>query len=69
MRMEMQELEITISMDGQVQVGVKGAHGQECLSLTRGIEDALGEVTERNFRPEYYEQEVEEFHTVQERRK
>ena len=67
--MEMQELEITISRDGRVQVGVKGAHGRECLGITKGIEDALGEVTERNFRQEFYEREVEVTGSVQQEKR
>ncbi len=56
--MDMQELEITIDKEGQVQVHVRGIHGQECLTTTKNIENALGEVQTRGVLPEYYEQPV-----------
>jgi hypothetical protein len=58
--MEMQELEITIDNEGRVQVQVRGAHGDECLAVTKNLEDAVGTVSERTFSPEYYEQPVTE---------
>lgn len=57
--MEMQELEIVIDKEGRVQVRVQGAHGQECLGVTKNLEDAVGAVEERIYAPEYYEQPVE----------
>ncbi len=66
--MEMQELEITISNDGQVQIGVKGVGGQNCVDMTRDLEEKIGSVTERSFTHEYYEQEVTETRRVKERR-
>ncbi len=56
--MDMQELEITIDIEGKVEVKVRGMHGQECLKTTENIENALGEVKERAFLPEYYEHVV-----------
>jgi hypothetical protein len=56
--MQMQELEITIGNDGRVLVHVSGAPGQDCVSLSGALEQAVGTVEERNFTPEYYEQEV-----------
>jgi hypothetical protein len=56
--MEMQELEITIDKEGQVQVAVRGVHGEGCLAVTRNIEEAVGRVEEREYTPEYYEQPV-----------
>jgi hypothetical protein len=57
--MEMQELEITIDRNGRVQVGVIGVHGEGCLTLTKKIENAVGNVEERRFTAEYYEQPAE----------
>jgi hypothetical protein len=54
--MEMQELEITIDIEGKVEVKVRGSHGPDCLKTTENIENALGEVQKRAFLPEYYEQ-------------
>ena len=56
--MDMQELEITIDIEGKVEVKVRGLHGPECLKTTENIEDALGEMQKRAFLPEYYEHAV-----------
>jgi hypothetical protein len=56
--MNMQELEITIDKEGQVQVRVREGHGPECLTTTKNIENALGEVQNRDLLSEYYEQPV-----------
>jgi hypothetical protein len=53
--MKMQELEITIDKDGKVEFRVVGGHGGDCLALTEGLENAIGEVSERVLLPEYYE--------------
>ena len=63
--MEMQELEITIDQEGRVQVQVRGTHGDECLAVTKNLENAVGTVSERTFSAEYYEQPV----TMQEHRR
>ena len=57
--MEMQELEITIDRNGNVQVAVKGVHGDGCLALTKNIENAAGVVEERRYTSEFYEQPAE----------
>jgi hypothetical protein len=54
--MEMQELEITIDNEGRMLVQVRGTHGDECLAVTKDLEDAVGTVSERTFLAEYYEQ-------------
>lgn len=53
-----QEIEVTISPDGQVSLRPKGAKGADCLNLTRAIEQAVGEVERREFTSEYYERGV-----------
>jgi hypothetical protein len=54
--MEMQELEINISPSGEVKIEVKGAHGDSCLTITRDLENALGQVEDRQYKAEFYEQ-------------
>ena len=54
--MEMQEIEITIDNEGRVQIGVRGAHGQDCIALTRSLEQAIGEVRDRSFTHEFFEE-------------
>jgi hypothetical protein len=56
--MEMQELEISIDKEGRVVVQVRGAHGDECFALTKDLEDAIGTVSERTLKPEYFERTV-----------
>ena len=58
--MEMQELEITIDNDGRVHIRVSGARGEDCLALTQSLEEAIGEVKNRSFLPEYFEKNVAE---------
>ena len=53
--MAKQELEIIITPDGEVNISVNGAAGAECVELTKGVEEALGHVVERKFKPEYYQ--------------
>lgn len=56
--MELQEIEVTISKDGQVQIQVRGVKGTKCLELTKELEDALGgEILARIMSPEALEQE------------
>jgi len=54
--MEMQEMEITIDNEGRIRVKVNGAHGADCLSLTRNLEETAGVVEERVYSAAYYEQ-------------
>jgi hypothetical protein len=62
--MEMQELEITIDEEGRTQVQVRGIHGDDCLAVTKDLENAVGTVSERTFLAEYFEQPL----TARERR-
>jgi hypothetical protein len=57
--MTMQELEITIDNEGRVLVHVNGVKGEECLALTKNLENAVGDVQERSYSVDYYEQPVE----------
>ena len=56
--MTMQELEITINNEGRVLVHVTGVKGEDCLALTKNLENAVGDVQERSFSSDYYEQPV-----------
>jgi len=67
--MQMQELEITIGNDGRVVIHVSGATGQDCVSLTGALEQAVGTVEERTFTPEFYEQPVTDHMGIQIRQK
>lgn len=52
-----EELEITISPEGAVQVHVKGIKGKGCVEIRKRLERAIGNVSEQKFTSEYYEQE------------
>jgi hypothetical protein len=60
--MTMQELEITIDNEGRVLVHVTGVKGEDCLALTKNFETAVGDIQERSFTSDYYEQPVEISH-------
>lgn len=42
--MELQEVEVTIGVDGQVRLLVRGVKGKACLEVTAPLEAALGGV-------------------------
>ncbi len=52
-----QELEISITAEGDVSINVIGAKGKTCLKLTKDLEDAIGTVTKRDTKPSFYEKE------------
>ena len=53
----MPEIQVEILPNGEVKISVKGAKGSQCLEMTRFLEEALGEVAERELTTEYYETE------------
>jgi hypothetical protein len=66
--MEMQEMEIIIDKEGRIQVKIGGAHGADCLSLTKNLEEAVGVVEERICLPAYFEQPVNDEQYIRIRR-
>jgi hypothetical protein len=54
--MRKQEIEITISPTGEVSFTVKGVKGAACLDETRFLEEAVGEVVEREKTAEFFEE-------------
>jgi hypothetical protein len=52
-----QEIEITISPSGEVQLKVIGMAGKGCLEATKDLEDALGVVVAREKTSEFYQNE------------
>lgn len=52
------EIDITITPDGEVKLTVKGVPGDQCLELTRALEEALGVVTDRQKTSEFYQEPV-----------
>jgi hypothetical protein len=54
---EKAELEITIGPDGQVRIVTHGLTGQACLTETKELEKAVGEVKQREKTREFYVRE------------
>jgi len=54
--MRKQDIEISISPTGEVTFTVKGVKGSSCLNETKFLEEAIGEVVEREKTPEFYEE-------------
>jgi hypothetical protein len=53
--MRMQDIEITIGPTGEVSFEIKGVKGSRCIDETRFLEEAVGEVAEREHTAAYYE--------------
>lgn len=51
----MQEVIVSISSTGEVTVEVQGVTGTQCLDITRGLEEQLGVVIDRQHKPEFYQ--------------
>ena len=51
----MKQIEILIRPDGAVDMDVTGCAGPECEALTREAEAALGPVTQRRRKAEFYQ--------------
>ena len=58
--MAQQTIKFIIKQDGTVTEEVIGAVGNECESLTKNIEEKLGEVQRVEHKPEYYQQKQTE---------
>lgn len=51
------QLDIVIAPDGAVYVETNGVKGKACADLVKFLEEALGEPSDRKYKPEYYERE------------
>ena len=51
-----QRIKITIDQDGTVKEEVQGVQGDVCESITRDLEARLGELEDRVYKAEYYQQ-------------
>jgi hypothetical protein len=55
--MDIQEIEVTINKNGKVEIHMKGFKGDECIMVTKELEQALGgEVDVRELLAEYFEE-------------
>lgn len=54
---EYQKIEYRIGKDGKIVETVLNASGESCINTTKGIEQALGEVSSQELLPDYYQGE------------
>ena len=64
-----QTLKFTIRQDGRVTEEVMGATSNECVELTRQIDNKLGELETRQFKPEFYQPAIVNEHVTLQRNK
>jgi hypothetical protein len=50
------EIVIQIAADGSIALEVKGVAGPDCVEFTKALEEALGEVIQRERTPDFYQQ-------------
>ena len=53
-----QTLKFTIRQDGQVTEEATGFTSHECVEITKSIEEKLGNLETRQFKPEFYSNNV-----------
>ena len=58
--MAQESIKFIIKQDGTVVEEVLGASSGECLKMTEEIEEKLGKVETRSFKPEYYQKVKED---------
>ena len=56
--MEQQKLKFTIRHDGHVTEEATGFTSHQCIELTKQIEEKLGSLETRQFKPEFYSNNV-----------
>jgi len=56
--MKKETIKYTIRQDGKVTEEDMGATSNECVELTRQIDNKLGELETRQFKPEFYSNNV-----------
>ena len=56
--MKRQTLKFTIRQDGNITEEATGFTSHECVELTRQIEEKLGTLETRQFKPEFYSNNV-----------
>ena len=56
--MEQQKLKFIIRQDGQVTEEATGFTSHQCIEITKSIEEKLGSLETRQFKPEFYSNNV-----------
>lgn len=61
----MSQVKVKISCTGQVTIEVLNARGMQCSTLTKVLEQALGETVKDDLKPEYFEAAQTAHDTIQ----
>ena len=61
----MQRIIFRIDQDGNVTEEVQGVTNNTCIDITKEIEDTLGSIKNRKFKPQYYQKQNVTFHQHQ----
>ena len=52
------KMRIRIGRDGRTEIKVEGGQGDDCIAFTRALEEALGQVEQRELTADYHEQDT-----------
>ncbi len=55
--MEYQDIKVKIDKTGKVFIEVSGVSGKKCLELTKDVEEMLGGLVERDYKPEFNDED------------
>jgi hypothetical protein len=61
----MSQIKVRIGRTGQVTIDVLNAQGSQCSTLTKVLEQELGETTHDHLKPEYFETTQTAHETIQ----
>jgi len=56
--MGIKKMRIRIGRNGHTEIRVEGGQGDDCLAFTRAVEQALGQVEQRELTEDYYQETV-----------
>jgi hypothetical protein len=56
--MNTRSVEITITLEGELDIEAVGFHGIDCERATAFLEEALGKLADRHRKPEYFRRAV-----------
>lgn len=56
--MGIKKMQIRITKDGRTEIRVAGGQGEDCLAFTKAMEQALGQVQQRELTEDYHKQEM-----------
>ena len=59
--MAMKKMKIRITNDGRTEIAVEGGEGGDCLEFTNAMEQALGQVEQRELTEDYEKERVQVF--------